>query len=148
MIRILLSLVLPVVAAAQTKTLPDGPGKDVLEKMCTPCHTLSNVTKARMTKDKWANVVDDMVARGADGTDAEIEQVINYLATNFAAKKVNVNKASSADLVSALGVTVSDADAIVSYRAGKGNFKNLQDVLNVPGVDSKKIAASKDSLEF
>jgi len=134
------------VAAAQT--LPDGPGKDVVQEMCTPCHTLSNVVRARMTKERWAAVVDDMVARGADGTDDEIEQVIDYLAANFAAKRVNVNKASAADLVSSLGVTVSDADAIVRYRTDKGKFKELQDLMKVPDVDSKKIAASKANIEF
>jgi competence protein ComEA len=128
--------------------MPDGQGKDVVQKMCTPCHTLSNVVKARMTKERWAGVVDDMVARGADGTDDEIGQVIDYLAANFAAKRVNVNKASAADLVSSLGVTVSDADAIVRYRTDKGKFKEVQDLMKVPGVDSKKIAASKDSIEF
>jgi competence protein ComEA len=146
MIRILISLGLTVVAAAQT--LPDGPGKDVVQKMCTPCHTLSNVVKARMTKERWAAVVDDMVARGAEGTDDEIGRVIDYLAANFAAKRVNVNRASPADLVSSLGLTASDADAIVRYRTDKGKFKELQDLMKVPGVDSKKIAASKDSIEF
>jgi competence protein ComEA len=103
-----------------------------------------------MTKERWAAVVDDddMVARCADGTDDEIGQVINYLAANFSAKKVNVNKAAAAELVSGLGVTVSDAAAIVTYRTSKGKFKELQDLMKVPGVDAKKIAASKDSIEF
>ena len=146
MIRILVFLGLAATAAAQT--LPDGPGKDTTQKMCTPCHSLSNVLKARMTKEHWAAMVDDMVARGAEGTDDEIEQVINYLAANFAPKKVNVNKANAPDLVSALGITASDAAAIVSYRTSKGSFKDLQEVIKVPGVDAKKIAASKDSIEF
>jgi competence protein ComEA len=144
--KILLSIGFAVAASAQT--LPDGPGKAITEKMCTPCHGLQNVIKARMTKERWAASVDDMVARGAEGSDDEIEQVVNYLVANFSAKKVNVNKAGAADLVSALGISAADAAKIVSYRSEKGNFKELQDVAKVPGINSKKIATLKDCIEF
>ena len=140
---------LTLTAAAQT--LPDGPGKAVFEKMCTPCHGLENVVRVRMTKDRWGSVVDDMISRGATGIDDEIDLVISYLTTNFgpaAAKKVNVNKASAADLAAGLGISAADADAIVRYRADKGNFKELQDVAKVPGIDAKKIESAKDRIEF
>ena len=146
MTRILIALCFATLVPAQT--LPDGPGKELTEKMCTPCHTLANVLKARLTKERWTAVVDDMVARGAEGTDAEIERVTNYLATNFALKKVNVNKASAGELVSALGITAADAATIVSYRNDKGTFKALKELLKVPGIDTKKIAIVKDSIEY
>jgi competence protein ComEA len=147
--RLVLFLCLTAAAAAQT--LPDGPGKAVVERMCTPCHGLENVVRARMTKDRWGNIVDDMVSRGATGTDEEIDQVINYLAANFSksdAKKVNINKASAAELTEALDISAADAAAIVSYRTDKGSFKELKDVTKVPGIDAKKIEAAKDRLEF
>jgi competence protein ComEA len=144
--RVLISLVLASIAHAQT--LPEGPGKDVTEKMCSACHGLQNVIKARMTKDGWTAMVDDMVARGAEGTDDEIEKVTNYLAANFSARKVNVNKAAAEDLVSALGIATADASAIVSYRTGKGKFKDLQDLTKVPGINARKIVISKDFIEF
>jgi competence protein ComEA len=92
-----------------------------------------------------------MVSRGATGTDDEIDQVITYLAANFpktAAKKVNINTASAADIAAGLEISASDAAAIVSYRTDKGKFKNWQDVTKVPGIDTKKIEAAKDRLEF
>jgi competence protein ComEA len=144
-----LFLCLTVAAAAQT--LPDGPGKAVVERMCTGCHGLENVVRARLTKERWGFIVDDMVSRGATGTDDEIDQVINYLAANFGksdAKKININKASAADLATALEISEADAKAIVSYRTDKGAFKELKDVTNVPGIDTKKIEAAKDRLEF
>jgi competence protein ComEA len=144
-----LFLCLTVAAAAQT--LPDGPGKAVVEKMCTGCHGLENVVRARLTKDRWGFIVDDMVSRGASGTDDEIDQVVNYLAANFGksdAKKVNINKASAADLTATLEISAADAAAIVSYRTDKGAFKELKDVTKVPGIDTKKIEAVKDRLEF
>jgi cytochrome c5 len=63
--------------------LPEGPGKAVVERMCTACHGLNVVTAQRMTKQHWADQVDDMVARGAIGSDADIRQVVEYLSRNF-----------------------------------------------------------------
>jgi uncharacterized protein len=77
-----LILSLSVVLCAQS-TLPDGEGKVIAERMCLTCHGLEEITHARNTEERWGTVVDDMVARGAKGTDAEIEVVIRYLTTHF-----------------------------------------------------------------
>jgi competence protein ComEA len=132
---------------ALAQTLPDGPGKAVTERMCKPCHGLDNVVRARRTPDKWAEIVDDMVSRGAKGTDAEVDQVIEYLSAHFG-PKVNVNKAGASDLKETLGISASDADAIVQYRAEKGTFKSIQDLMKVPGIDAKKIESVQDRVEF
>lgn len=68
---------------AQQSDLPDGPGKDVTQRMCSQCHSLSVVTGQRMSKEHWAVQVDDMVSRGAKGTDEEIKLVVQYLSTNY-----------------------------------------------------------------
>jgi hypothetical protein len=67
--------------------LPDGPAKALTERTCTPCHGLENVARARMAKDRWGQVVDDMVSRGATATDTEIDQIVDYLAANFGPAK-------------------------------------------------------------
>jgi competence protein ComEA len=144
-------LLLGIASAAFTQTLPDGPGKPVVERMCKGCHDLDGVVRQKKTKERWGEVVDDMVSRGAQGTDAEIDQVINYLAANFgvdAAPKVNVNKANASELTTTLGISAADADAIVHYRAEKGNFKTIQDVIKVPGIDAKKIESLQSRVEF
>src|SRR5436305_1796421 len=63
--------------------LPDGPGRAQLERACTPCHSLENVVRSHMTKEKWAGVVDNMVSRGAQGTNEDFDRIIKYLAANF-----------------------------------------------------------------
>jgi competence ComEA-like helix-hairpin-helix protein len=133
------------------QSLPDGPGKAVTERMCKPCHGLENVVREKRTKDRWTEVVDDMVSRGAQGTDAEIDQVIDYLTANFganAARTINVNKASASELNTALGLSTTDADAIVHHRAEKGAFKSIQDLMKVPGIDVKKIESVQNRIEF
>jgi mono/diheme cytochrome c family protein len=63
--------------------LPDGAGKAIVQKMCVGCHSLTTVTSQHATKDQWSATVQQMVSRGADGTDEEIATVIDYLAKNF-----------------------------------------------------------------
>jgi competence ComEA-like helix-hairpin-helix protein len=102
------------------------------------------------TKDGWASIVDYMVSRGATGTPEEIQTIVDYLAKNFpaAATKTNVNKASSMDLQTNLELTAKDADAIVKYRADHGDFKDFDSLAKVPGVDTAKLTAKKDSIAF
>ena len=145
---------LAAVAFAQilpSQTLPDGPGKPVVEKMCKGCHGLENIVRSRRIRDKWSDIVDDMLARGAKGTDSEADEAVEYLATHFgadAAQKVNVNKAGAPELTSALGVSTADADTIVRYRADHGSFKSIQDLMKVPRIDVKKIESNRDRVEF
>ena len=66
--------------------LPGGAGKEPFERICSTCHQLEMATSVRKSKEDWANTVDDMVSRGADGTREDIAKVIDYLATNFGLK--------------------------------------------------------------
>jgi competence ComEA-like helix-hairpin-helix protein len=145
---------LAAVAFAQfspSQTLPEGPGKAVVERMCKGCHRLENVVKSRRTRDRWTDIVDDMVARGAKGTDSEADEVIDYLSTHFgpdAVHKVNVNKAGAPELASALDISAADADTLVRYRADHGSFKSIQDLMKIPGIDTKKIESNRNRVEF
>jgi len=147
-----MSLLLAIPAAAQSE-LPDGPDKDLVEKICSGCHGVGVFTGNHSTREHWEAVVDDMVSRGAEGTDDEINRVVIYLSKNFgpakaAAQKVNVNKASAEELAKTLAISQENAGAIVQYRAKNGNFKNLDALKSVPGIDGKKIEEKKDSIEF
>jgi cytochrome c5 len=68
---------------AAPSTLPEGPGKPLVERMCVGCHSLKVVTSKHATKDRWSAIVQQMVSRGAEGTDDEIATVIDYLAANY-----------------------------------------------------------------
>jgi hypothetical protein len=81
---ILATLAAALPAAAQNEdTLPDGPGKAVVQRMCVGCHKVKVITSKRATKEQWNTIVQQMVSRGADGSDEDISTVIDYLATNF-----------------------------------------------------------------
>jgi cytochrome c553 len=70
-------------AAQDTTGLPDGPGKDVVLKMCTACHGTEQFTSRRASPDDWAATVQLMVSRGAEGSDQDIDVVTKYLSKNF-----------------------------------------------------------------
>jgi competence protein ComEA len=141
----LLLLLLTGFATAQPQ-LPDAPGKKTVEKVCFKCHGPENVLKKRHTKAQWDKIIDTMTENGAKGTDAEFEEVLNYLARYFA--QINVNKASAAEIQDIVDLAPDEAAAIVKYREANGEFKSIEEIGKVPGLDAKKIFDRKDRILF
>jgi virginiamycin B lyase len=63
--------------------LPEGPGKDLVEAVCTACHTLERVVAKRATKAEWQDKVLEMLQEDPDITQQERDQIVEYLAKNF-----------------------------------------------------------------
>jgi competence ComEA-like helix-hairpin-helix protein len=82
-------------ATPDDQSLPDGPGKAIVQRMCVGCHSLKVVTSKRATHDQWNDLVQLMVSRGADGTDEDIESVINYLSAHFGPNNTKTEASSS-----------------------------------------------------
>lgn len=156
---ILLTTLLLAVSTGSS-ALPPGAGKPIVERMCSSCHALKVVTSKRASPQQWGQLVDQMVSRGAEGTDEEIETVVEYLSKNFsldspppatdksAPSPVNVNQATAAQLSAALDLPPDQGEAIVAYRQQNGRFKDWRDLTKVPGVDASKIEANKGHLVF
>ena len=70
-------------AAGQPAALPAGPGRDVVEQVCSQCHSLDTVTSVHQSQDAWTATVNDMVGRGAQLTNAQIGEVAAYLGQHF-----------------------------------------------------------------
>jgi mono/diheme cytochrome c family protein len=69
--------------SAGGQTLPDGAGKDVVQRACSTCHPATMVMGRNMTTEQWSAEVTKMVGEGAKLTDAEFKQVVDYLAKAF-----------------------------------------------------------------
>jgi competence protein ComEA len=135
-------------AQAQER-LPSGPGRDTMKRVCSSCHSAENVVGLAKTREEWGQVVGEMAANGAHGTLDEFNEVVDYLAEHFPkAPPINVNKATAKDLENSLGFSAKEAEAIVQYRGANGNFKSVEEVEKVPGVDVKKVRARADRLAF
>ncbi|MGC2403498.1 MAG: PQQ-binding-like beta-propeller repeat protein, partial [Acidobacteriaceae bacterium] len=74
-------------AAGQTvsapEQLPPGPGRELVTRACSSCHSTQTVMQHRDTATGWANQVDAMVARGAMLSAAEESTVVAYLAQHY-----------------------------------------------------------------
>ena len=69
---------------AQPAALPDGRGKAEFLRICSGCHAAADAAQApRRSRERWQQVVDDMVVRGAEGSDAELKLVVDYLTEHF-----------------------------------------------------------------
>lgn len=76
-----------VAAQASDQNLPDGKGKAEFIHNCTACHRADMVTRVKKTPDEWRKSVDDMAARGTDGTKQDLDNVVLYLDTYFSTGK-------------------------------------------------------------
>jgi mono/diheme cytochrome c family protein len=84
LILCLAALLLPLIAwEPKTVKLPDGPGKELVEKTCADCHGLDAIVGYRLTQGQWRAEVDDMIAKGAKISDPDFETIVQYLVKNF-----------------------------------------------------------------
>jgi competence protein ComEA len=149
--------------------MPEGAGKVVVQRACSACHAVTVVTSKHASQKEWDQVVNQMVSRGADLTDEEVDTVIDYLAKNYGpldqkatpstdpassdaaapdTTPVNVNKASAQELESSLGLEKPEAEALVKYREQNGNFKTWHDVAAVPGISAAKVEGLQKRITF
>jgi competence protein ComEA len=159
LIRSCLSII-ALAALGHAQNLPPGEGQEIVQHQCGGCHALKVVTSKRASRQQWSTLVDQMVSRGADVADDDIETVVQYLAKNFGPAPdgaptkgserttINVNKAAPKELETTLELSPKEAEAIVHCRTQNGEFKSWQDLNKVPGIDVKKIESNKDRITF
>jgi competence protein ComEA len=130
------------------QALPDASGKETFVMVCSMCHSPDAVIGKQGSKQWWQSKVTEMLQESTDVPDSDVDTIVGYLAKNFPVVKINVNKASAKDLEARLELTAKESEAIIQYREAKGNFKTLDDLKKVPGLDAVKIESKKDLLEF
>jgi mono/diheme cytochrome c family protein len=84
---IYLSLLLsPVLLLAQGQGgtgLPDAPGRETVQRVCSTCHPAAIVLGRGMNREQWGGIVSNMISRGAKGSDEEFAQIVDYLSKNL-----------------------------------------------------------------
>ena len=80
-----------------------------------------------------------------------MKSLITLLATGlfsiwaWAVQPVNVNSASADEIAEALkGVGMSKAEAIVSYRSENGQFKHVDELVNVKGIGIRTVDINRE----
>ena len=107
----------------------------------------------QFTRQEWELKVTEMLQEEPAVTRDERSAILEYVTANFKpGGKIYINKIVAKDLVKLLGISSSAADAIVQYRITNGEFKSLDEMKNVPGLDMakdmSKIEARKNQLQF
>ena len=116
---------------------------------------LKNVNRALILKDqdkihipykgekiKAEQVVESVSANGSPSVSAGTSDQTN------AGNKVNINTANVSQLQQLNGIGEKKAQQIIAYRQKSGEFKSVEDLMQVSGIGEKTFAALKDQLEI
>ena len=81
------ALVIAIMApAVNAQDLPAGKGRETFKTICTSCHDIETTINLRNTRSGWAEVIATMKNNGADGTEVQFTEVLDYLTLNFGKK--------------------------------------------------------------
>ena len=133
------------------QTLPEGAGRAATIRVCGKCHSPERAASLHQRRSAWEDTIVKMVKLGAQGSDEELEAVLDYLSTHFGTEipgPVDINRARAVDLEAGLLLRRSQALAVVAYRDKNGFFKSVDDLRNVPGLDFQAIQAKKSRIVF
>jgi DNA uptake protein ComE-like DNA-binding protein len=128
------------IAAVQPDTRPEPPA--AFTKVCVRCHASDKVVEGRRYPAQWEQVLEQMVARGATGTDEELDIVFDYLVTQYG--RVEINKAPADEIAQVLHLEPAAAEAIVKQRP----FADFDALTAVPGVPVEALAKRRDAIVF
>ena len=75
----------------QTQTTPDdghsnfppGEGRELTLKVCSTCHSVDLLADQQLDRDGWKETVTQMASMGADATEEQLNQIIDYLTKAF-----------------------------------------------------------------
>ena len=131
---------------AAAEAFPERPGKKTMVKICGGCHGLQLMAKMRKNRAGWQTSVEDMVTKGMQAEEQDMEEVVNYLAKYLT--RLNVNKASAEELADVLGLPAKQASAVVEQRTKVGPFRDFDSLLKTPGVEAGRVTDQRDRISF
>ena len=77
-----------------------------------------------------------------------LAMVVAFSAPSWAGDsgKINLNKATAAELSQLKGIGMKYAERIVEFRDKNGPFKQVEDLLKVQGIGTKTLEKNKDRI--
>lgn len=103
---------------------------------------ISNINRASLVEDGQKIVIPSAIKQdgGANNSGASLP------AESLSEKKVNINTASSDELRTLNGVGPATAEKIIVHRESNGQFKKIEDIMDVSGIGEKTFAKFKDKI--
>jgi competence ComEA-like helix-hairpin-helix protein len=132
------------IAAVQPEARPEPP--PAFTKVCVRCHASDKVVEGRRFPSQWDQVIEQMVARGATGTEDEFDVVYDYLVAQFG--RVSINAAPADEIAQVLHLEQGVAESIVEHRKQAGPFADFEALKAVPGVPVAALEKLRDAIVF
>lgn|GEM_PF-6518781 len=86
--RVRAAMIIAILASSVTaQDLPSGKGQETFKTICTSCHDAETTTNLRNTRRGWIEVIATMKNNGAEGTEAQFAEILDYLTLNFGKKE-------------------------------------------------------------
>ena len=121
---------------------PQAEPPPAFTKVCIRCHASDKVVHGRRYPSQWEQVLEQMVARGAVGTDEELDIVYDYLVTAYG--RVEINKATADEIAKVLHLAPDAAAAIVKQRP----IADFDALTAVPGLPVEELKQRRDAIVF
>jgi DNA uptake protein ComE-like DNA-binding protein len=106
---------------------------------------LQIVTDTPMSYDAWHETVQKMIDRGADATDEQLDDIMDYLYRTMTT--IDINSAGANELSTVLDAPDTVVKAVIARRKAR-RFTGLDDLKTVPGIDAAKLDAKSRLLFF
>ena len=132
----------PVQATEQASTPPPA----AFVRVCGKCHNADRIVEGRRTRAQWGEVIDAMVAKGAEGTDDDFAVIIEHLVSEYG--RVRINTAPAAEVAQVLHLQKASADLLVDYRTTHGKFADFDALIKVPDAPVEALKARRDAILF
>ena len=109
-------------------------------------HPTDRIVEGRRYPAQWDQVIEQMVARGATGTEQESVAVYDYLVAQFG--RVAMNTAPADEIAQVLHLEPGVAEAIVQQRTSVGKFADFDALTALPGVPVAALEKLRDAIVF
>lgn len=105
------------------------------------------ITIPSKNEDTQKEYISNESGQGVVDDAPQTSKNINVQTSQNASAKININKATSEELQVLSGIGESTASKIIEYRKQNGDFKQIEDLKNVPGIGEAKFEAIKNMIK-
>jgi hypothetical protein len=135
----------PSLVAAAPTFEGDPANKEAVDKVCTRCHQNGMFLTTPRSWIRWTDVFRTMSARGATGTDAELDRVVTFFLENLTI--ISVNASPGNEIGPVLGANDAVVEAILLHRE-KQPFRDFDELAAFPGLDLATLKRRRGRILF
>jgi DNA uptake protein ComE-like DNA-binding protein len=134
--------------AARAQTAPaDATSEDfkAVQAVCSRCHGVALFLNKPRPWNRWNEVFIRMTGHGAHPTEEQVDHIVRFFLANLT--DVDINTSPADELGPVLGVPDKVANAIIARREVR-KFRDISDLLSLPGVDPAIVQQRKSRIHF